>query len=138
MECIKTITKDCANDCPYNIKISHICKSSCLQTNKYYNKFTLFDIIQIFDFFFFLEMRIGGGISITISQDSYESTVLGRVLYCLNDMIHSAGCLGVSPTAMSNRSLITQQLHLNVHVKKTHRRNNVMERNNPFKTWAVV
>lgn len=89
-------------------------------------------------FFFFLEMRIGGGISITISQDSYESTVLGRVLYCLNDMIHSAGCLGVSPPAMSNRSLITQQLHLNVHVKKNHRRNNVMERNNPFKTWAVV
>lgn len=107
MECIKTITKDCANDCPYNIKISHICKSSCLQTNKYYNKFTLFDIIQIFNFFLFFFFRNAddwGGISITISQDSYESTVLGRVLYCLNDMIHSAGCLGVSPPAMSNRS----------------------------------
>lgn len=64
----------------------------------------LFKFLIFFNFFF-LEMRmIGGGISITISQDSYESTVLGRVLYCLNDMIHSAGCLGVSPPAMSNRS----------------------------------
>lgn len=88
-------------------------------------------------FFFFLEMRIGGGgISITISQDSCESTVLGRVLYCLNDMIPSAGCLGVSPPAMSNRSLITVTPQCTC--KKKNRRNNVMERNNPFKTWAVV
>lgn len=137
MECIKTITKDCANDCPYNIKISHICKSSCLQTNKYYNKFTLFDIIQIFDFFFFLEMRIGGGDkhhNIT-GQLWVNGLRTSLVLFKWYDsQRRMSGCVTTcNEQPLFDYTTVTPQCTC-----KKNRRNNVMERNNPFKTWAVV